>query len=406
MTTATILQIIPELDTGGAELSAVEIGEAVVRAGGRCLIATEGGRLEETARAQGAEIIRFPAATKNPLQMRANVGRLLEIVRREDVRLLHARSRAPAWSALWAARRSGLPFVTTYHGAYNEKGPVKRLYNSVMARGDRVIANSRYTAALIRSRYGTPDERLRVIYRGVDRSFDLAQVSGERIKALRARWGVSDDCLVVLQAASLTGWKGQRVLIAAAAELARRGGLANVAVVLAGDPQGRTGYRETLEGEIAAQGLSDYVRLVGHETDMAAAFATAHVSVVASTEPEAFGRAGAEAQALGCPVIATRLGAPCETVLAEPDVAAAQVTGWLVAPGNAVELAAALAAALALTREERDAIGGRAIRNVAENFTLETMKRQTLQVYDELLDAGFCEAFDCAPATMPAPGST
>ncbi|MEM6498271.1 MAG: glycosyltransferase, partial [Pseudomonadota bacterium] len=148
----TILQIVPELDTGGAELSAVEIGEAVHRAGWRSIIATEGGRLEADAEAQGSEIHKLSVATKNPIKMWANVRRIVQLCQRENVSLIHARSRAPAWSALWAARRSGLPFVTTYHGAYNENGSAKRLYNSVMARGDRVIANSQFTADLIRQR--------------------------------------------------------------------------------------------------------------------------------------------------------------------------------------------------------------------------------------------------------------
>ncbi len=406
MTAATILQIVPELDTGGAELSAVEIGEAVVRAGGRSLIATQGGRLEQAARQQGAEIVRFPAATKNPVRMFANARRLARLLRREGVDLVHARSRAPAWSALWAARRTGLPFVTTYHGAYSEGGPVKRFYNSVMARGDIVIANSGYTADLIRSRYATPADRLRVIYRGVDRGFDAGAVSAERVRAVRERWGVEGDRPVILQAARLTGWKGQRVLIAATAELARQRRLGDAVIVLAGDAQNRAGYLRQLRRDIAQAGLEKCALLVGHEADMPAAFAAAYVSVVASTEPEAFGRTGAEAQALGCPVIATRLGAPMETVLAKPDVAENETTGWLVAPGDVAALAAALSEALVLAPDRRAAMAERAVRNVAENFTLEAMKLRTLDVYDELLNTRLASAFGCAPVPQLSPGFT
>ena len=152
----TIMQIIPELDTGGAELSTIEIADAIQSAGGRCIVLTEGGRLVQRLRDTGAEVQFFPAAVKSPLRLLWNARRIVNMIRRDDVDLVHARSRAPAWSALMAARHARIPFVTTYHGAYSEKSDAKRLYNSVMARGDAVIANSHYTSDLIRMRYGTP----------------------------------------------------------------------------------------------------------------------------------------------------------------------------------------------------------------------------------------------------------
>ncbi|MEM9358411.1 MAG: glycosyltransferase family 4 protein [Pseudomonadota bacterium] len=392
----TILQIVPELDTGGAELSAVEIGEAVHRAGWRSIIATEGGRLEADAEAQGSEIHKLSVATKNPIKMWANVRRIVQLCQRENVCLIHARSRAPAWSALWAARRSGLPFVTTYHGAYNENGSAKRLYNSVMARGDRVIANSQFTADLIRQRYDTPQEKITVIHRGVDRSFDRDLVSTGRIDAVRRRWGVGADEIIILQAARLTGWKGQQVLIDAAERVHSTGLSDNVRFVIAGDAQNRTSYLEKLRAQISQLGLSERVLLVGHESDMAAAFAAAYAVVVASTEPEAFGRVGAEAQALGRPVIATRLGAPQETVRSAPEFGPSDVTGWLVKPGDADEMAAAIGAVLALDEEAYSAMADRAIQNAHHNFTLEQMKRLTLAVYDDLLGSRLEKAFKSA----------
>ena len=389
----TILQIIPALDTGGAELSAVEIAEAVVRAGGRALIATEGGRLEKTAQDHGAEIVRFSAATKNPLRIVRNAYRLADLVRRENVDVVHARSRAPAWSALMAARRCSRPFVTTYHGAYSERGSLKRLYNSVMVRADKVIANSRFTADLIKQRYATPDDRIRVIYRGVDVQFERASVSEERVAAVRARWQVAADQRVVLQAARLTGWKGQATVIAAAGELAREGMPDDVIFVLAGDDQGRTDYRQRLMNQIEQNGLNGRVLLVGHEADMAAAFAASYVSIVASTEPEAFGRAASESQSMACPVIATRLGAPQETVLAGPDHDAANRTGWLVTPGDVTELSFCLSQAFALSDAQYRAMGQRGAQHVRTNFSLEVMKRQTLEVYDELLSTNLAASF-------------
>ena len=342
----------------------------------------------------GGEVMPFPAATKNPLRMLANAGAIARIVRREHVDLVHARSRAPAWSAMQAARRTGVPFVTTYHGAYGEKNAVKRLYNSVMARGDVVIANSRYTARLIAERYATPGARIEVIPRGVDvAKFDPDQIAEERVAALRGRWGVAPDQPIILQAARLTGWKGQTVLIEAAARLQAAGRLGPAVVVLAGDAQGRDSYVRMLQEQIDRLGLKDRVRLVGHVEDVAAAFAAAHVTVVASTEPEAFGRTAIEAAAVGCPVIATDIGAPPETVRAVPAVAADAITGWLVPPGDADALAARLGDALALAPAARQELGQRARRHVLGTYTVEAMQRRTLAVYDRLLGTGLERRF-------------
>jgi glycosyltransferase involved in cell wall biosynthesis len=404
-TRPTILQIIPALDTGGAELSTLEIAQAIVAAGGRALVATHGGRLAEQIIAAGGEIIPFPAGTKNPARMMTNARALAAIIRREHVDIVHARSRAPAWSALSAARATKRPFITTYHGAYSENGPLKRAYNSVMARGDVVIANSAFTARLIIERYRTPADRIRIIHRGVDPAvFNRAAIAPSRLDALRQSWQLAPGSRVILHAARLTRWKGQSVVIDALAKLARRGSEADWVAVFAGDDQGRCGYREDLERQIAGLGLSSQVRLVGHVADMPAAFALASVALIASTDPEAFGRTAIEAQMMGCPVIATRIGAPPETVRAEPDVAPDQVTGWLVAPGNADALAAALAAALGLAEPSAAGIAQRARANASINFSLAAMKRATLAVYDEVLETRLAEGLSsaiCAVSPQP-----
>lgn len=396
----TILQIIPHLDTGGAELSAVEVAAAVVRAHGRALVLAEpGGRLAARVTDAGGEVVPFPAAAKNPLGLLRNAAAIRRLIAQKRVDLVHARSRAPAWSALVAARRAGVPFVTTYHGAYNETNALKRLYNSVMARGDVVIANSRYTAELIAGRYGTGRSRIAVIHRGIGRDvFTPDRIAPERVAALRESWGIAAGERVVLQAARLTSWKGQSVLIDAAARLAARGLLDNVVVVLAGDAQGRSTYAQGLQTQVAEAGLQRHVRLVGHVEDIAAAFLIAHVAVVASTEPEAFGRAAIEAQAMGSPVIATAIGAPPETVLAEPAVAVDAITGWLVPPGDAGALADRLAEALALPASERAALAVRARAHVLAQFTVEAMQGRTLAVYDRLLGTVLERRFDLSIA--------
>lgn len=377
---------MPELETGGAELSAIEMAAAITGAGGRALVVSQGGRMEGALKAAGGELIRMPVASKAPWQIWRNGREIAKIAQREDVALLHARSRAPAWSTLMAARQTGLPFITTYHGAYGESGAMKRYYNGVMVRGRLVIANSEYIAQLIEDRYQTPRAKIRVIHRGVDAGFDPALVSAERIKTIRQRWGVGDGLRIVLLAGRLTNWKGQRVLIDAFAQLDREGHTDNTVVVLAGDHQGREAYRDQLLEQIEAAGLTGRVLLVGHEDDMPGAFGAAHIAVVASSEPEAFGRTAVEAQAMGCPVIATRHGAPPETVIAPPDAGPERQTGWLTQPGDAADLAAHLAEALALPDAARQQLGANARTNVQENFTSSLMKSKTLLVYNEVFN--------------------
>ncbi|HWB46977.1 MAG TPA: glycosyltransferase family 4 protein [Hyphomicrobiaceae bacterium] len=393
-TPPTILQIIPRLDAGGAELSAIEMTDAVVRAGGRMIVLAEPGRLAPKVAAAGGEVVPFPAESKNPARMLANARAIARIAAERRVALIHARSRAPAWSALIAARYAGIPFVTTYHGAYSETNAAKRFYNSVMARGDVVIANSHYTAGLIASRYGTPADRVVVVHRGVDvAAFDPEAIEQHRPVELRERWGVDPDDRVILQAARLTSWKGQHVLIDAAARLAERGQLASTVVVLAGDAQGRDGYVEGLRAQIAGYRLERCVRIIGHVDDMAAGYLAADATVIASTEPEAFGRTAIEAAAMGCPVIATAIGAPPETVLAEPETPKEAITGWLVPPNDPEALADRLAEALSLSLSERRDMGNRARRHAVAHFTVKAMQRRTLAVYDKLMSTGLEQRF-------------
>lgn len=394
MPAPTILQIIPNLDTGGAELSTIEIAEAIVRGGGRALVLSEGGRMEARLASAGGELIRFPASTKNPARMIWNAKIISNIVRSQGVSLIHARSRAPAWSALIASRKCSIPFVTTYHGAYSEKTRLKNLYNGGMARSDIVIANSQYTANLIKSRYGTDDARLRVIYRGVDGvRFDPASISAARITALREAWGVAPGQRIVLHAARVSPIKGQRVVIEAVRRLHQQGRLENTMVILAGSPQGRDGYVDELQSSIQAAGLEKVVHLTGHLDDMPAGLAAAHLALMVSTEPEGFGRVAAEAQAIGCPVIVTRIGALPETVLSSPNVAADQITGWVVAPNDGGELSDAIVNALSLPPEQRAAMAQRARARVLKLFAASQMQAETLAVYDELLSSRLHERF-------------
>ncbi|NBN80314.1 glycosyltransferase [Microvirga tunisiensis] len=381
-----ILQVIPDLETGGAERTTVDVAAAVVARGWRALVVSEGGRLVPDLEAAGAEHVVLPVGSKNPVTILANARRLARLARERGVSVIHARSRAPAWSALLAARALGLPFVTTYHGIYKQTNAVKAWYNSVMARGDVVIANSRYTADLIAARHPFARERLKVIHRGSDLAALAPEtVSDARRAAMAGQFGVEPGRPVLLQLARLTGWKGQRVVIEAMAELKRRGVPLPLAV-LAGDDQGRDSYRQELMQRISAAGLGADVRLVGHCADVPAAMALSRLSVVASTEPEAFGRAAVEAQAAGVPVIVSDLGAVPETVLAPPQVSAPARTGWRVPPGDAGALADAIIEVLSLDPADLSALRTRALGHVQTHFTVEAMCRSTLEAYAGLVE--------------------
>lgn len=384
----TILQIVPELDAGGAERTAVDIAAGLVHAGARALVATEGGRLIAELQAKGGSWIPFPAKTKNPLSIMLNARKLKRIIREEEVDLVHARSRAPAWSAYLATGALGVPFVTTYHGSYQGRSSVKILYNSVMARGDAVIANSHYTARLIAEKHPFARDRIAIIHRGTDlRIYSNSAVDHGRIERLRSAWGVAPHQRIILCAARLTPWKGQKVLIEAA-RLLQEAGETDIAIVLAGDEQGRSGYVRELDAMAEKLGVKDIVFRVGHCSDMPAAFMAASVVAVPSTEPEAFGRTATEAQALGTPVVVTDLGAVPETVLAPPDVPAASRTGWRIKPGDAEALAEALTAALSLGATARDAMALRARQHVEKHFSLDSMVSATLRLYVALLERG------------------
>jgi glycosyltransferase involved in cell wall biosynthesis len=385
LTGRTILQIIPRIDAGGAERTTIDIAAALVAAGARALVASEGGRLTSELQAVGGLLVPFPAAAKNPISMLLNSRRLARLIIDERVDIVHARSRAPAWVALTACRIARVPFVTTFHGAYAGRSALKLRYNSVMARGDAVIANSEYTASLITRFYPWARARLRVIHRGADfAKFSAGAVEPARVARLRKDWGVAPDERIVLVAARLTAWKGQKVLIEAARRLKERG-LEGVRYIMAGDPQGRGGYVKELDALIAKAGLKGIAARVGHCADMPAAFLAASVVAVPSIEPEAFGRAAVEAQAMGALVVVSDLGAVPETVLSPPQTAPDARTGWRVKAGDAEALADALHNALNLGASAREAMARRARAHVERQFSLERMTRETLRVYLEMM---------------------
>jgi glycosyltransferase involved in cell wall biosynthesis len=379
----TILQVIPAMDSGGAERTTLELARAIIAAGGRAIVATSGGRMIADLERAGARVAILPVHSKNPIAIVANASRLARLIGAERADLIHARSRAPAWSALLAARRARIPFVTTWHGAYRGRSPLKRLYNSAMARGDLVIANSAFTAEAVRS-VSDPGDRLKIIHRGADAAeFNPEGVSAARRAAVFGQWGIeAGKGPVLLLPARLTDWKGHGVAIEAVRRLmtARAAGAnADLRLIFAGEAQGRGGYAAALARRVRELGLDGVIRMVGHCGDMPAAYLAADIVLSPSTRPEAFGRVAAEAGAMGRVVIAADHGGARETVVDRE-------TGFLVAPGSAEALAGALSAAIGLGEEGRASMGAKARARIAAQFSTAAMTAATLAAYRELVE--------------------
>lgn len=371
-----ILQVLPALVTGGVERGTVDLAAALTEAGWTALVASSGGHMVRELDRLGVKHIALPLHSKNPLVIRANIARLEEVIEAHGVDIVHARSRAPAWSAFYAARNANAHFVTTFHGTYNlGVMGLKNAYNAIMTRGERVIAISHFIADHVQSVYRTDPGKIRVVHRGVDLTkFDPNRVSQERIIQLAQRWRLPDGYPVVMLPGRLTRWKGQTVLIEALARLGRR----DIRCLLVGSDQGREAYTEELKVLVEKRGLGEVVHIVGDCNDMPAAYMLTDVVVSASTDPEAFGRVIVEGQAMGRPVVATNNGAARENVLDGR-------TGALVPPNDPDALAAALAAALALDPDERENRAALAIKFVRDNFSRELMCARTLGVYAEVL---------------------
>ena len=368
-----ILQVLPSLVTGGVERGTVEITQAIADTGWLPLVASQGGPMVQAVEDAGGRHIALPLKAKTPFGIWRNAGRLEGVMREHKVSIVHARSRAPAWSAWLACQRTGTPFVTTYHGTYGETLPFKRRYNAVMARGEIVIAASRFIADLVTARHGIDPSRIRIIPRGVDPAvFDPAAVSAERLSRLRQAWRLPDGMRVAMLPGRLTAWKGHTILLEAIARLSRQ----DVVCVLVGSDQGRWRYSAQLRQRAEDLRIGERLRMVGHCDDMPAALMLADVVVHASTQPEAFGRVVIEAQAMGRPVIASDLGGPVETV-------EQGVTGWRIRPNDPVGLAAAIEQVLALDRTALAALSERARASVP---TIQAMQQATIAVYRTILD--------------------
>jgi glycosyltransferase involved in cell wall biosynthesis len=371
-----VLQVLPALNTGGVERGTLEIAKGLTQAGYTNFVASSGGIMEGQFARLGVKHFTLPLASKNPIVLYRNIGRLVRLIRQHNVSIIHARSRAPAWSAYLAAKRTGIKFITSYHGTYSADSSLKRWYNSIMTKGDVVIAISEFIKTYIQQQHpNVMQHKIEVIPRGVDgHAFDPAAVSASRINKIHRAWNLPDNALIVMLPARLSRWKGQHVVIEAMAKLPQE---MIICAVLVGGDQERDDYRSELVRHVETLKLQGKVLLVDDCHDMAAAYMLADIVVSASIKPEAFGRVIVEAQAMGRLVIAAAHGGALETIIDEE-------TGWLVPPNDADALAKKILTVAAMPATQRQNFSHKVRKSALERFSTQQMVDKTLTLYQRL----------------------
>ena len=372
----SVLQVLPHLNSGGLVSGAVEISEALQKTGMNSFVASAGGRREREITKAGGKVINFSLGSKNPIIMLLNVYKLSRIIKKYKINIIHARSRAPAWSAYFAAKKMGIPFVTTFHGTYSIQNKLKKKYNSIMVKSDRVIAISRFINNHILSNYNIDKDKIVTIHRGINiERFNYLKVADERLISLLNIFNIPEDSFVVLLPGRITRWKGHILLIEAIFKLQR----SDIICLFVGDSQGRNKYYAELEKILDKFKLKNNFRIIPNQSDMATIYKLADVVVSSSLDPEAFGRVIVEAQAMGRPTISANHGGGSEIIIDG-------LTGWLFKPGDADDLSDKINKALTLNKDNRDKLAINAIKRAKLNFNNETMCAKTLQLYAELVN--------------------
>jgi len=373
----SILQVIPSLEKlgGGAERGALDVGEALHQSGFNSMISSAGGDLLPELQRKKMIHIEIPFTQKNPITMYFNTHRLIHLIRKNDIKILHARSRFPAWSAFFAARKCKIHFLTTFHGTYSGSGNFfKKKYNSVMTKGRYIIGISKFISNHIRKNYDLSNQKVVTISRGIDlNKFNRNKISHDRLSELTQKWLLEFDRPTVLLPGRLTRWKGHITFLKALRLMNR-----NVEAIIVGSEQGRTRYLNKLLSLVKAYNLTERVKFFQHCDDMPAAYSLVDLVVSASTDPEAFGRTIVEAQAVGTPVIATNHGAAMENVLNGK-------TGILTPPGDEKALANAMDSMLNMSADEKKIMSTQGINFVKENFSKTKMCEKTIWIYNRML---------------------
>ena len=371
-----VLQVLPELETGGVELGTVEIASELTKHGIKNFVASKGGRMVHDLQKLGVPHFTLNLKSKNPFTILKNAKKLEAYIKENDINIVHARSRAPAWSAYLAAKRAGVHYMATFHGTYG-LGPwgIKKIYNKVMVMGERVIVISNHIKNHVLKNYKVDENKLRLVFRCVNlERFSPEAVSQERMIQKVKEYNIPDDKPVLFLGGRITKWKGQHLLIEALSKMKNQ----DYYCIIAGDEQGREEYFKSLMALAKKYNLGNKIGIYGKVLDMPAAMMVSDVVLSTAIEPEAFGRIAIEGQAMGKIVVASNIGGSLDSI-------SDGVTGKLYQYDNPQALADALDWALSLSMSEKKKISAAAQKNVRENFTKEIMCDKTIKVYEELL---------------------
>ena len=378
-----VLQVIPKLGYGGAETGCYDIAHYLPENNCGSYIVTSGGELLKFIDKKKVKIIKLPVHSKNPLIIFINFLALIFIILINNISIVHARSRAPAWSCLLAAKITNRKFVTTFHGTYNFNSKIKKFYNSVMVRSDLIIAGSNFIFSHIKenyTKYLNAKKKLLVIFRGINVDyFDPTSKLDSDEKKLLKKWEIEKDKKIILLPGRLTGWKGQEVFIEAINLVNIELGYEAFYAVILGSDQGRDLYKKKLIRLTEQYRLINQVKFIDHCKDMALAYKVSDIVVSASIEPEAFGRVAVEAQSMEKPIIASNIGGSKETVIDEK-------TGFLFESNNAKSLSQKILKILSMDEASLNSIGREGRKNIIQKFNVEKMCFSTYSEYKRILN--------------------
>jgi len=378
-----VLQVIPKLGYGGAETGCYDIAHYLPENDCGSYIVTSGGELLKFIDKKKVKIIKLPVHSKNPLIIFINFLALIGIILINNISIVHARSRAPAWSCLLATKITGRKFITTFHGTYNFKSKIKKFYNSVMVRSDLIIAGSNFIFSHIKENYIKnldAKKKLLVIFRGINVDyFDPTTKLYSDEKELLMKWQIEKDKKIILLPGRLTGWKGQEIFLEAVNLVNIELGYEAFYAVILGSDQGRELYKKKLIRLTEQYRLINQVKFIDHCKDMALAYKVSDVVVSASIEPEAFGRVAVEAQSMERPIIASNIGGSNETVIDEK-------TGFLFQSNDAKSLSKKILKVLSMDEASLKSIGREGRKNIIQKFNVEKMCFSTYSEYKKILN--------------------
>ena len=377
-----VLQVIPKLGYGGAETGCYDIAHYLSEKECGSFIATSSGELLRFVKKEKVKIFKLPVHSKNPILIIFNVLMLSLIIIFFKINIVHARSRAPAWSCYLACLLTRRVFVTTFHGTYNFKSKFKKFYNSIMLRAKLTIAGSNFIFSHINENYNeylSKEKKLRVIFRGINVDYyNQKNISILKQEKLKHEWGLAANKFIILMPGRLTKWKGQEKLIESLNILIEDYNFTNFQAVMVGSDQGRTVYKKKLINLVERYSLNKKIKFVNNCKEMPLAYSLADVVVSASIEPEAFGRVAVEAQSMGKPIVASNIGGSKETILNKK-------TGFLYKFDDPRELAKSLNAVIQLSQDELKLMGNEGRKNITKKFDVETMCDTNLSEYKKLL---------------------